>query len=207
MRSFLFHTDKCFKLGASWDTIVGIGVTRVILLHIGPFVISFADRLEGERLKNFMLKRSVSYEKRTKNASSAAYGAIILALLLTSCNPYIDTKRGIVSAGFMSTTQGFSGKMKTAEGATVAWSVLNTDSTSVPNNALGTISTVSAASNLLKGRQSDNLFKTAKDANATTIAGKKIESATVLGQGAQKADAIKNAPQAVAPGATILNPP
>lgn len=98
---------------------------------------------------------------------------ILIAFLLCSCSPYMDVKHGIVHAGFLSATQGFSGKMQVPGVGSVVWSVTNTDGTSVANNALGTISTVSAGNNLLKGLQSNNGVKvnaarqtTARAANA-----------------------------------------
>jgi hypothetical protein len=37
-------TDTGFKLGVSWDWITGLGRTFVLLIHIGPWVISAAWR-------------------------------------------------------------------------------------------------------------------------------------------------------------------
>ncbi len=75
---------------------------------------------------------------------------------LCSCGPFIDAKKGIVSTGFLSSTQAFSGKLKASDGSSATWSVVGHDGTSVANNALGTISTVAAAKSLLQTRQSDN---------------------------------------------------
>lgn len=112
--------------------------------------------------------------------------ATVLALLC-SCGPFIDTKHGIVSGGFMSTTQGFSGKMKALDGSSAVWSITGTDSTSVPNNAMGMISTVSAGNNLLKGQQSNNLtdVKKAGIASKTQLGSQKLTNDAAATAGKQ----------------------
>jgi hypothetical protein len=46
----LFHLDKCFKFGISWDKIQSYNaVTRVFLIHFACFVISVAITERGWR--------------------------------------------------------------------------------------------------------------------------------------------------------------
>lgn len=60
-------------------------------------------------------------------------------LVLTSCAPYIDLKKGVVSTGFLSTVQGFSGKIKLADGSTAVFSVVGSDAATGPTNLAGSI--------------------------------------------------------------------
>ncbi len=85
--------------------------------------------------------------------------ALSLCLALTACGPFIDAKRGLVSTGFLSQTQGFSGKLKTPDGATATWSVTGHDGTVVANNIVSGIGTAAVAKNVLKGLQSNNDVK------------------------------------------------
>lgn len=98
---------------------------------------------------------------------------IALCLLLASCGPYIDVNKGIVHSGFMSKTQAFAGKMKTANGS-ASWSVVGTDSTEVPiatANAIGTGYAVGqTAKGLLNRQNNDAAVSTAKiKANSTPV--------------------------------------
>lgn len=83
----------------------------------------------------------------------------LVVVLLSACGPLIDTKHGIVSTGFLSSTQGFSGKMKSLDGTSVTWSVTGHDGTAVANNIVSGIGTAAVAKNVLKGLQSNNDVK------------------------------------------------
>jgi hypothetical protein len=104
--------------------------------------------------------------------------AIFAIFVLSACGPFIDTKHGIVSGGFMSTTQAFSGKMKALDGSSAVWSITGTDSTSVANNALGTLSTVSAGNNMVKSLESNNGVKNTAAKEATKQQGQALNAAS-----------------------------
>jgi hypothetical protein len=157
--------------------------------------------------KNSSSNKSQTWRSERRPGQMHFAAAIAVMLFLSSCGPFIDTKHGIVSAGFLSATQGFSGKMKTADGATVAWSVVGHDSTSVANNALGTISTVSAGNNLLKGLQSNNALKATQNTNATNVQINAANNAAATAKATTQAGVLNANPQAIAPAATVLNAP
>lgn len=103
---------------------------------------------------------------------------LFIGLFLVSCNPYMDLKKGVVHAGFMSSTQAFSGKVKMADGTTATWSVVGTDGTSVPNNAINVIGTGVAAHYAFKTVDSNNVANTtqAKNASDAVTAQKQIDA-------------------------------
>lgn len=82
--------------------------------------------------------------------------SFLLLLLFTACGPFIDTKHGIISSGFLSSTQGFSGKAKFADGSAVVWSITGTESESVANTAIGFLGTAKIADDGVKSLQSMN---------------------------------------------------
>jgi hypothetical protein len=89
-----------------------------------------------------------------------------ILILLCSCNPYADAKRGIVSGGFMSKVQGFSGTLTTADNATLTWSMVGADATEVPIagvQALGAYGAAQIAGNVSKFNTANT---TAQQANA-----------------------------------------
>ena len=122
---------------------------------------------------------------RVRDFAKSLWPVALLLLCLTSCGPFIDTQRGIVSTGFLSQTQGFSGSMKTQYGS-VTWSVVGHDSTSVANNALMAYGVVKAA---------DSAYKTVvnNNATATTQAANAQASTLALQQDAEKAAAAGTA--------------
>jgi hypothetical protein len=71
----------------------------------------------------------------------------------------MDVNRGIVHAGFLSSTQAFSGSMTAANGTKLTWSVVGTDGTSVANNAVTTLGTAVAAKYAFKTVDSNNNVK------------------------------------------------
>lgn len=96
---------------------------------------------------------------------------LFLSVLLCSCEPFIDIKHGVVSTGFLSTNQAFSGSMKNKDGS-AAWSVVGSDGTTVANNAFLYGGIVSAGNNTLKTVQNNNAATTTQQANvqASTLA-------------------------------------
>jgi len=109
---------------------------------------------------------------------------LAICFLLASCGPYINVNKGIVSAGFMSKTQAFAGKMKTANGS-ASWSVVGTDSTEVPiaaANAIGTGYAVGQATKGLLNRQNNDAATSAAKikANSTPTAPTIVPEGTVV---------------------------
>lgn len=114
-----------------------------------------------------------------------------LALSLISCGPFIDTRHGIVHAGFMSSTQAFSGKIKCTDGSSAVWSVTGTDQTSVPNNLITTGGVGYGLAQTTKSHISDNNTSLAKqqDTNATAIKQQQLSNEAA----AQAADTTRKA--------------
>lgn len=115
--------------------------------------------------------------------------------LLSSCGPFIDMKHGIVHAGFMSSTQAFSGKIKCTDGSTAVWSVTGTDQTSVPNNLITTGGVGYGLAQASKSHVSDNNTSLAKqqDTNATAIKGQQLSNEAAA-QSAETARKVTNDP-------------
>lgn len=124
----------------------------------------------------------------------------LIPVLLASCNPYaiVTDDKIVASAGFMSKSQGFAGKGKTAHGATLSWSSVGADSTDVP---------ISVSNTALGLGIANNTFKTADSNNAADIAKKKIatEPAKITAQD-NAAVNLQNAKNAV-PLAEIAKTP
>lgn len=76
----------------------------------------------------------------------------------TSCAPFVAVSddKVVIHGGIASKTDGFSGKVKTKGGSTVAWSIVNTDSTAVPGKALDTITGLGLAKYAFKTADSNN---------------------------------------------------
>ena len=128
--------------------------------------------------------------------------SLLLCLFMVQCAPYIDTKHGIVSGGFLSTVQGFSGKAKFADGSSAVWSVNGYDGTTVANNAMTAITTGLATKYAFKTVDSNNTATTTQQANTLNAqttqaknaadaanAGKSIDAAAAKTAG-QQANAL-----------------
>lgn len=115
---------------------------------------------------------------------------IMITLCVCSCAPYMDVKRGVVSAGFLSSTQGFSGKMKVPGGGEVTWSVTGTDAATGVNNLAQTVTTGVVGYGTAK-----YTFKTAQSNNSLS----KVQTRQPTIQGAQKPTILKS----TAPDGTV----
>lgn len=98
---------------------------------------------------------------------------LAICFLIASCGPTINLQKGTMSAGFMSKTQAFAGKMKTANGS-ASWSIVGTDSTEVPiagiNGISTAISVTATAKGLMNRQNNDAAVNTAKvKANSTPV--------------------------------------
>lgn len=125
-------------------------------------------------------------------------GFLALTILLCSCGPFIDVKHGIVSTGFLSQTQGFSGSLKNKDGS-VVWSVVGHDSTSVANTAIGFLGTAKIADDGVKSLQNSANATTAQQANAqasTLALQQDAEKATAAGVAAKNLNAAQTTARA-----------
>lgn len=123
----------------------------------------------------------------------------ILVSCLCACNPYVDLKRGIASAGFMNKSQAFAGKMKTPMGS-ASWSTVDSDATDVPIAGIQAIGTGWTTHNLTLTRASDNAREVANVKTAADVTKNASDNATKITTGGQ-------VPIKSGPGETITFPP
>jgi hypothetical protein len=101
-----------------------------------------------------------------------------LALILSSCAPYIDLKHGIVSGGTLSSTQGFSGKIKMADGSTATYSMTGVDAATGATNIGNNVVSYGALKFGFKTQDSNNAKDVANHASDNTLSGLKDTNAT-----------------------------
>lgn len=123
----------------------------------------------------------------------------ILVSCLCACNPYVDLKRGIASAGFMNKSQAFAGKMKTPMGS-ASWSTVDSDATDVPIAGIQALGSGWVTHNLTLTRVSDNAKEIANTKTAAGITTNASDNATKVQLGGQ-------VPIKSGPGETITFPP
>lgn len=133
--------------------------------------------------------------KRTFTACLAGSAAVFLV----ACNPYVDLKRGIASAGFMNKSQAFAGKMKTPMGS-ASWSTVDSDATDVPIAGLQALGSGWVTHNLTLTRVSDNAKDVANTKTAADVTKNASDNATKITTGGQ-------VPLVTDPGKVVTFPP
>lgn len=108
-----------------------------------------------------------------KYAAAEFYGIFLLiGFCLSSCSPYIIATHDkvVVSTGTASKVEGFSGKAKTADGTSIVWSVVNSDSTEVPKAIASAYTIAKVSDNTFKSLDSNNAAQTTQQKNALDAA-------------------------------------
>lgn len=115
--------------------------------------------INGERRKVHEEGESPPDDDTRFGYSAWGLAPLFFILLLCSCGPLIDVKHGIVSTGFLSDTDAFSGSIKNKDGS-ATWSVVNHKGTGVANTGI----MAWGAAKAIQGT-----VDTARSANATTV--------------------------------------